>query len=232
MAGCRLGTLCRADQKLLVRAMSSKGSESYVRLWEGAGSSRRLGSASRVVGCSKRKHGGVASCRNGVTPGPLGDAMTQQKRSRPQSVQHRRVPASAGLSRQKAPTPPPPRAHSSLGFRESSREGAMPCPRGFDLQGYIRRRGSANDIRIGINGSSSTDEYFERYLEECELATQVQKRLPGSYSTTMVEQLEHSCSREEGEVELKTPSPHVQHPPLCWEDQLKRAQVCREWCIH
>lgn len=135
-------------------------------------------------------------------------------------VPQKRVPSAGLTGKGNLPPSLPDRSHSSLGFRETS----TACLQGFDLQGYIRKNGSTNDIRIGINGACSSD--FERYLDECAV------RCEGGASPCS-----HNCSMESEEGEdlsltsseesilAKTSSPGVDVVPLCWEDQLKIAKV-------
>lgn len=109
----------------------------------------------------------------------------------------------------------------------------MPHPQGFDLQGYIKQHGSANDIQIGINGRCSPDEYFERYLDQCAVISQCEKRLPSSISSANdMEELyltERVPSQNATHLQSQTaaPRPKFQLVPLCWEDQLKKAEVNR-----
>ena len=196
----------------------------YTRLWEGAKSRRRRGSASRRVSGRERVTGGVNYSRErSASPGistAIGRKGPQQE-SHALSAHHsnRKASTSAGLSRKSGQTlhPPPPRSHSSLGFRETT----LPHPQGFNLQEYIKRRGSASDIRIGINGVCSSDEYFEQYLGECEaaaVADQCEKRLPSSSSVEELYLVESASARTSS-------SPYPEVVPLCWDDQLRKAQV-------
>ncbi len=131
-------------------------------------------------------------------------------------------------------SPLPPRSHSSLGFRESRHnQPSLPRPQGFDLQAYIRKHGSASDIRIGINGCSSSDEYFERYLEECESAAQQEKgewsgfRNSSPFDSKNLQEGESPSSGQRGDVTtMSSPPSEKERVPLCWEDQLKKAEVC------
>lgn len=191
----------------------------YRRLWEGARprSHEKNGSTPKARG--KRKTGGVTSSRVGSSPVPC-TAIARKGHLQECHGYSYRSASSAALSRKSDPTPsavaPPPRSHSSLGFRE------LPRPQGFDLQEYVKRHGSANDIRIGINGVCSPDEYFERYLEECEAVAQCEKRLPSS-SSIMNDVEELDLMERSSTV---TSSPHPDLVPLCWDHQLKKAQVC------
>lgn len=137
----------------------------------------------------------------------------------------------------RSPRPPvlqEPRCHSSLGFRESSsyrRKGhSLPRPQGFDLQAYVLKQGSASNIRIGINGSSSSDEYFEKYLEECESAAQREKGewsgLPDSPRQSLFDdEAEGSAPSSKDNNDVTVTSPESRNIPLCWDDQLRKAEV-------
>ena len=132
-------------------------------------------------------------------------------------------------------SPLPPRAHSSLGFVESHGGTSLPRPQGFDLQAYVRRQGSASNIRIGINGSSTSDEYFERYLEECESIAQREKGEMTRPHLESMQEGEFPGDSDDDDVTMMSllpsaPAPPVQQKnrqqvPLCWEDQLKKAEV-------
>lgn len=199
----------------------------YTRLWGGTRSQGGRGSASKAR-TKRRITGGVNSSEEYISPRGLGAAIAKkghQQESRVLSAQHsnRRVSPSAGLSHKTNQTlhslasPPPlsPRSHSSLGFRETT----LPHPQGFNLQEYIKRRGSASDIRIGINGVCSSDEYFEQYLDECEAAAmRCEKRLSSSSSMEELDLVESVPA-------VTSSSPHPDLVPLCWDDQLRKVQV-------
>lgn len=96
-------------------------------------------------------------------------------------------------------------------------------PQGFDLAAYVHRHGTAHGIHIGRNGRSINDNYFREYLSQCEAE---------------IDSKEKSCSDLVGSdskgidelTELKQESVpnkrrQVSSIPLCWEDQLSKADV-------
>lgn len=202
----------------------------YTRLWKGGNNSRERPSSPR----EKRKTGGVSSFSKAASTGAhSNNAIARQKHWKSCNAQsahsnYRRAVSPAGLTRNQHPSSaPPPRSHSSLGFRElrTLRETPQSHPQGFDLQGYIKQHGSANDIRIGINGWCSPDEYFERYLDECGAVAQCEKK--STSSTSFTNDMEELDLTERATSPSQMATPHTQLPlvPLCWEDQLKKAKV-------
>lgn len=99
----------------------------------------------------------------------------------------------------------------------------------------MRRQGSADEIRIGVNGSSSSDKYFKQYLRECEGVAQLERELTSSGSCSLEDMLggvapgpglgagEDSALLETRGTEECPLDNHL--VPLCWEDQLKKAEV-------
>lgn len=111
------------------------------------------------------------------------------------------------------------RPHTSLGFtwnRPSAMDPLGP-PQGFDIAGYVKRCGTAQGIRIGINGRPVNDEYFQTYLEKCE--RDVGRNGEDSFGDSDEEfDLSYLGAVSEGKLLQRK-------IPLCWEDQLKIAEV-------
>ena len=118
------------------------------------------------------------------------------------------------------------RAHSSLGFSRGATvssgatEGGKPV--GFDIARYVKRRGSAASIRIGINGDPSGSDYFRNYVKECQVRAAQDERLAWDLESTSESdtETEDKSFRSAGHDRPL----HVQKAvPLCWEDQLKNS---------
>ena len=113
------------------------------------------------------------------------------------------------------------RPHTSLGFtwNKSSAVDSLGTPQGFDIAGYVQRRGTAQGIQIGINGRPVNDEYFQTYLEKCE--RELGEHGEGCSSDSDEEfDLSYLGTVSEGKLLQR-------QVPLCWEDQLKIAEVSR-----
>lgn len=210
--------------------MSYEHQKRFIRLWSGSCSFLEHGSP-RVLAPSKKKVGGSEFSVPSSKTTPHRTRSRGHKKikcpsnhSQPPTPRSGRMVSSAGPSRQRGllitgPTPPP-RSHSSLGFREKP----LPCLQGFDLQGYVKRHGSTSEIRIGINGNASSDEYFERYLKECE--SKAEQKRDGPCSIIDLDTIDITEQSEE-RMETERTHPLRSHlVPLCWEDQLKKAEVC------
>ena len=123
----------------------------------------------------------------------------------------------------------PPRAASSLGF---AWQKTLNSPfqlgetlMGFDITQYMRRHGLETEIRIGQNGKPTTDDFLKTYLEECRrkiLQEQVTEEsgfsIPDREGGSDAGDLE---PENVGPVSLKL----SRKVPLCWEDQLEKAEV-------
>ncbi len=111
------------------------------------------------------------------------------------------------------------RPHTSLGFTWNKPSAVDPLgpPQGFDIAGYVKRCGTAQGIQIGINGRPVNDDYFQTYLEKCE--RDVERSGDNGFSDSDEEfDLNYLESVSEGKsLQRKI--------PLCWEDQLKIAEV-------
>ena len=195
-----------------------------------SGKKEKQSTGCKMVRSCKESASKPVKAKNGSPPA------TSSSKRRPGGGGTVRIVSSAGPSRQRhhqlSTTPPPiimpRRAQSSLGFRENP----LPRPQGFDLQGYMRRCGSRSEIRIGVNGSCSSDEYFEQYLKECEeslLAVGQEQYLPSGPCSMAdfdaldtVDILEQKIRQNERSNSKSVESHLV---PLCWEDQLKKAEV-------
>lgn len=113
------------------------------------------------------------------------------------------------------------RPHTSLGFTWNKPSAVDPLgpPQGFDIAGYVKRCGTAQGIQIGINGRPVNDEYFRTYLEKCE--RDVGRNGAGSLSDSDEEfDLSYLGTVSEGKLLQRK-------VPLCWEEQLKIAEVSR-----
>lgn len=111
------------------------------------------------------------------------------------------------------------RPHTSLGFTWNKPSAVDPLgpPQGFDIAGYVKRCGTARGIQIGINGRPVNDEYFQTYLEKCE------RDLGKNGEGCFIDGDEEFDLSYLGTV---TESKLLQRKvPLCWEDQLKIAEV-------
>lgn len=112
------------------------------------------------------------------------------------------------------------RPHTTLGFtwnKPSAVWDPLGPPQGFDIAGYVKRCGTAQGIQIGINGRPVNDEYFQTYLEKCE--RDLEKDGEGYLSDSDEEfDLSYLDAVTEGKL-------HQRMVPLCWEDQLKIAEV-------
>ena len=109
------------------------------------------------------------------------------------------------------------RPHTSLGFtwnKPSAAVDPLGPPQGFDIAGYVKRCGTAQGIQIGINGRPVNDEYFQMYLEKCE------RDVRGSSFNDSDEEFDLSYLGTVSEGKLLQ-----RKIPLCWEDQLKIAEV-------
>ena len=111
----------------------------------------------------------------------------------------------------------PPRAQSSLGFTWNSRKSCE--PQGFDIAGYLKRQGSAAEIRIGRNGRITNDEYLTNYLREC------RKQLQAEEEGLICDLETESADIFDLTQMLNPRSLREKRVPLCWEDQLQMAKV-------
>lgn len=134
----------------------------------------------------------------------------------------------SSLSQRTRPSPKagklPTRAHSSLGFAWSSQSVSkhqLSQPQGFDLAGYVRKQGSATEIRIGVNGETTNDDYFRNYLKECE--KQLENASPLISDDDSISTFEGDIS-EGISISQNTRKPQ-KHVPLCWKDQFQKAEV-------
>ena len=223
------------------------GEQRRLQLWQDSSDFFQHSSSSKLM-CKSRKNATIDRSEAN-TDGSLMTAkrnnMTVKKNPRSctnGSIAGRPI-ASARTTRYRmisVPTPPPSRPETSLGIcRLASKHSPIQQPQGFDLQSYIKKCGSANEVRIGINGqsSSSSDEYFERYMEECETLAQQERELLDNSSTSITDTseqenavaknvLEINPSKEHDVQEKVSPQESSLHlVPLCWEDQLKKADV-------
>ena len=206
--------------------------EEDVRTTRGSAPGRWRESFAREHKANKRSHS-AASQRRAVSAGPTSSSQHGGERRMGGATHAGRKGGRASpmqLHGESSPSsrvhsPLPPRAHSVLGFQEKRQVTSLPRPKGFDLRAYVRRQGSANDIRIGINGSSSSDEYFEKYLEECESAARLEMgenpmTLPSGGGSNSEK------SDDDDVTMMSSPSPaDCKEVPLCWEDQLRKAKV-------
>ena len=118
-----------------------------------------------------------------------------------------------------------PRAQSSLGFSRGTTttsgayEGSKPI--GFDIAQYIQLRGSAANVRIGINGDPSATDYFRSYVRECQVRVKQDEDLDWD--------LESESDTETEEETVSSAQEHSVHMrktvPLCWEDQVQKTEV-------
>ena len=115
----------------------------------------------------------------------------------------------------------PPRAHTSQGF---ARKGDVPPglePRGFDVRSYFRQRGSAGEVRVGVNGRPSSDRALQDYVEGCKRETVGGDEYDGlsgdENSTTELDRDQASRQR------LQRLFP--KQVPLCWKNLLKETEV-------
>ena len=108
------------------------------------------------------------------------------------------------------------RPHTSLGFTWNKLSAVDPLgpPQGFDIAGYVKRCGTAQGIQIGINGRPVNDEYFQTYLEKCERDV----GRSGEEDSDEEFDLSYLGAVSEGKLLQRK-------IPLCWEDQLKIAEV-------
>jgi len=134
----------------------------------------------------------------------------------------------SSLSQRTKPSPKagklPTRAHSSLGFTWSSQSVSkhqLSQPQGFDLAGYVKKQGSATEIRIGVNGETTNDDYFRNYLKECE--KQLENASPLSSDDDSISTFEGDIS--EGILISQNTRKPQKHVPLCWKDQFQKAEV-------
>ena len=106
------------------------------------------------------------------------------------------------------------RPHTSLGFawKRPSAVDPLGPPQGFDIAGYVKSRGTAQGIQIGINGRPVNDEYFQSYLEKCER--------DGCFDDS-----EEVLDLNYLDTVSKDKQNQGQGVPLCWEDQLKIVEV-------
>ena len=114
------------------------------------------------------------------------------------------------------------RPHTSMGFTWNRPSAVDPLgpPQGFDIAGYVKRCGTAQGIQIGINGRPVKDEYFQTYLEKCERDVAVERNGDGSAFSDSDEECDLSYLGTVSEGKLLQ-----RKVPLCWEDQLKSAEV-------
>ena len=117
--------------------------------------------------------------------------------------------------------PPLRRPHTSPGFRwNKSSHQPYTCtahtPRGpnqgFDLVGYVKRLGTTEGIQIGING---TPVDIRTYLEKCE-----ENSDDYCFNSDIEEDIDMNRLSTVSEGNLLR-----RQVPLCWEDQLKIAEV-------
>lgn len=197
--------------------MANKG---YIRLWERPINSRESTPRAR------KKNASASICRKGDTS--ASGKCKIKRRAERQSASTKRKLSSASVSSTRANSPQPQRSQSSLGL------ATQPAiTKGFDLQEYVRRHGSAGEIRIGINGATSSDKYFERYLEECEFAAQQENNFPLSSCSLLCddEVCAHaacafpSVKDDDLMMTLSAYHPEIKPVPLCWEDLLKTSEV-------
>ena len=143
--------------------------------------------------------------------------------SRSTSLQRSSRPRSASGPQGSRPAKCAPaslRAQSSLGFsRGTTASGATEGgrPIGFDIAQYVKRRGSAAGIRIGINGDPSRNDYFRNYVKECQVRVARDEDLAWSLES------ESDTETEDDTFSSAHDRPvHVQKAvPLCWEDQFR-----------
>ena len=93
---------------------------------------------------------------------------------------------------------------------------------GFNIARYVRKHGSTAEIRIGVNGELTKDEFLTSYLSECK-------------QQLRQDELDSSSESEDGDTETESdifegvdllPNRNPQKPsPLCWEDQLEKVEV-------
>lgn len=235
--------------------MAYKQQSHYIKLWDREDTFSRKDNSRARRGerrnwrgespyCNSRGNGG--SVLLNTAPGTMaapkyGQTRSKHRKTSPENLLQSAPPAgrkisSAGVSRGRATSSSilPERAQSSLGFREN----LLPRPQGFDLQEYVRRHGPTNEIRIGVNGAATSDDYFDRYLEECASVVEQDRDMYSSCSDydVDVEELPSSGSEQSCDEVMvtsltrpsKSRSSTVSNEgfvPLCWEDQLKHAEV-------
>ena len=115
---------------------------------------------------------------------------------------------------------PPPRASTSLGFVQRRTLPVALEPQGFDVRSYLRQRGPAAGIIVGINGRPSGDRSLREYINGCRRGN--------------VEETESSAEAEVEEGKLTEreqgfrdgsrrffPKP----VPLCWKEQISDTSV-------
>lgn len=118
----------------------------------------------------------------------------------------------------------PPRAHTSQGF---ARKWDLPPglePRGFDVRNYFRQRGSAAEVRVGVNGRPSGDRTLQDYVEGCKRET------IGRDENDCLSESENSTS----ELDRDRSSRQRLFPkqvPLCWKTLLKEREVGNCVCL-
>lgn len=123
-----------------------------------------------------------------------------------------------------------PRPQSSLGFAYNSWSTApdkpvgLSPPEGFDLAAYVQSRRSAKGIHIGRNGRVTNDEFFEEYLLQCEEEVIQTNKSSCSDIEEKVDQEFEDLNLEE-KTDTHTRGSRKHKIPLCWEDQLSKAEV-------
>ena len=170
-----------------------------------ATSNPRLTKEGRMFAESSRKTAGSSSLHDGSFA-----SLDTRLTSSMHAGMGRRTKSELGSASFAAGEPRVPRrSHTSMGFSWNpcapSEQQAPAHQSGFDIASYVKSRGSTRGITIGVNGRPVD---VQMYLENA------------GAEMGLEEDIDYDCLKTVSEGSL--PSPLV---PLCWEDQLKKAEV-------